>query len=63
MKIMPAMCDCERGGDCSKTTVCAIGSALEEQADLYDTEIQALKDQIEELNTHIAQLENQNEQT
>ena len=26
-------CGCERGGDCTKTTVCAIGSALDDQAD------------------------------
>ena len=29
----PRTCGCEYGGDCTKTTVCALDSALQDQAD------------------------------
>ena len=33
-------CGCERGGDCTKTSMCALQSALEDK----DSEIEALKE-------------------
>ena len=37
-------CGCERGGNCTKTTVCAIDSALQDQAGEYRTIIDGLID-------------------
>jgi len=47
MKRHTVECDCERGGDCTRTTVCAIDSALERQAEEYEyvlNHIQAVLD-------------------
>jgi hypothetical protein len=53
MKRMSVECDCERGGDCNKTTVCATDSALQDQAEEYETRIQRLIDDwTEELFTY-----------
>lgn len=38
------ICGCELGGDCTKTTVCAIESALEDQADEIERLREALRD-------------------
>ena len=39
MKRMTVECGCERGGDCTKTTMCAIDHALQDQADELDYQI------------------------
>jgi hypothetical protein len=40
MKRMTVECACERGGDCTRTTVCAIDSALQDQADEYERQLE-----------------------
>jgi hypothetical protein len=40
---MTVYCDCERGGNCTKTTMCATDSALADQADEYETQIEKLE--------------------
>lgn len=57
-------CGCERGGDCTKTTMCALQSALEDRdaeiEELRECELDLLKrldkaeDEIERLRTAIA---------
>ena len=49
MKRHTVECDCERGGDCTKTTVCAIDSALEAQAEEYEYRIAELEGLISDL--------------
>ena len=44
MKRHTVECDCERGGDCTKTTVCAIDSALQDQAEEYEYRIAELEE-------------------
>ncbi len=36
------ICGCELGGDCTKTTECAIQAALEDQAEEYERSIEKL---------------------
>ena len=42
-------CGCERGYDCTKTTVCALQNALEDQAGEYEVRIEALETELKEL--------------
>ena len=42
MKRMTVECGCERGGDCFKTSMCALDSALQDQAEEYETRIRFL---------------------
>jgi hypothetical protein len=42
MKRMTVECDCERGGDCTKTTACATDSALQDQAEAFEDRIRFL---------------------
>lgn len=41
-------CGCERGGDCTKTTMCALQSALEDR----DAEIERLRKRLKEHKLH-----------
>ena len=41
----PLQCDCEIGGDCTKTTMCAIQSAVEDR----DEEIERLTTEVRDL--------------
>ena len=43
MKRHTVECACERGGDCTRTTMCAMDSALQDQADEYDVRIEELE--------------------
>jgi hypothetical protein len=42
----PYYCDCEHGGNCTRTTMCATDSALADQADKYEAQIEVLKAQV-----------------
>jgi hypothetical protein len=51
MKRMTVECACERGGDCTRTTMCALDSALQDQADMYEaklSEFSQLADEMQE---------------
>jgi len=39
MKRMTVECGCERGGDCFKTSMCALDSALQDQAEEFEAKI------------------------
>ena len=39
MKRMTVECGCERGGDCTKTSMCALDSALQDQAEEFENKI------------------------
>ena len=46
---IPYACDCERGGDCTRTTMCAVQSALEDQAGEYERRIDELVKRVKAL--------------
>ena len=46
-------CGCERGGDCTKTTVCSVESALEDQAYEYEAKIEELEENVKEQSRRI----------
>lgn len=56
MKRMTVECACERGGDCTKTTACAVDSALQDQADMYDIRIVELEAQVYAADVSVADL-------
>jgi hypothetical protein len=42
-------CGCERGGDCTKTTVCALANALQDQAEEFEATLNRLDRQVANL--------------
>jgi hypothetical protein len=49
MNRMTVECGCERGGDCTRTTMCALDSALQDQADMYEAKLDAFSDLADEM--------------
>jgi hypothetical protein len=49
MKRMTVECACERGGDCSRTTMCALDNALQDQADMYEAKLDAFSQLADEM--------------
>ena len=45
---MNRRCGCENGGDCTKTTVCAIESAVEDATESLQAEVERLREVIAE---------------
>jgi hypothetical protein len=48
MKRMTVECACERGGDCTRTTMCALDNALQDQADEFESAIQRIQDVLDD---------------
>jgi hypothetical protein len=46
-------CGCERGDDCTKTTVCAIETAVEDATDMKDQVVEAAKDYVDMLEASV----------
>ena len=46
-------CGCERGGDCTKTSMCALDSALQDQAEEFEARIELGKDLMVEVAQHL----------
>jgi hypothetical protein len=44
-------CGCERGDNCTKTTVCALDSALQDQADEFKAGIQRIQNVLDDNRT------------
>jgi septal ring factor EnvC (AmiA/AmiB activator) len=55
----PYYCDCEHGGDCTRTTMCAIQTATDDQRGEYEAQIEALETKLKASEERIAVLEEQ----